>query len=348
MTKEVWEIGREYLPEDEPKYLEQILEISKKRLDRQHKPVKRGEHAKPHGCVRAKFEVLPNLPEHLRVGIFATPKVYSSFVRFSNGNSRTRSDTQGDGRGMAIKLLDVPGTKVLPGETDATTQDFILINDPVFFVRNLADYIEFFAAAKRANGGFPKDFFVPSWKPWEWRLSELKIALSLLLKKIESPLTLQYWSMTPYKFGDKAMKFSTKPAKSNKLAKSYPKSDNYLQQVMSDYLAENEAEFDFFVQIQTDAVKMPVEDPTVEWNAPLEKVANITIPRQTFTSPKQVEFAENLSYNPWHSLPEFMPLGGINRARKVIYQQISQIRHDDNGVVKREPTLKDFEEFEFL
>ncbi|PSB02943.1 catalase family protein [Merismopedia glauca] len=345
MSEAVLEIGKEYPPQNEAEYLEKLLEIAQHNLNRQQKPVMRGEHAKPHGCVKAQFKVAENLPEHLRVGIFTEPKTYSAFVRFSNGNSRSQPDNKGDGRGMAIKLLDVPGKKVLSGEEDATTHDFILINHPVFIVRNLQDYVDFFEAAKLAKGKFPVKFFFPGINPWEWHLSELKIAISLLTKKIQSPLTLQYWSMTPYKFGDKAMKLSAKPGKPNKLAKSYPKSDNYLQQVMSEYLAENEAEFDFFVQIQTDAQKMPIEDPTVEWNAPLEKVATITIPRQTFTSPTQIEFTENLSYNPWHSLPEHMPLGGINRARKLIYQQISQIRHDDNHVSKREPTLEDFESF---
>jgi hypothetical protein len=345
MTKIVPELGEEYPPENEAEYRDKLLEIAKKSLNRQQKPVMRGEHAKPHGCVKAQFKVADNLPEHLQVGIFAQPKTYAAFMRFSNGNSRTQPDSKGDGRGMAIKLLDVLGQKVLSGEENATTHDFILINHPVFIIRNLADYVEFFEAAKRAKGKFPISFFFPSIKPWEWHLSELKIVLSLLTKKIQSPLILQYWSMTPYKFGDLAVKYSAKPAKPNQIDKSYPKSDHYLQQVMSEYLTENEAVFDFFVQIQTDAEKMPIEDPTVEWNGPLEKVATITIPRQTFTSLKQVEFAENLSYNPWHSLPEHMPLGGINRARKLIYQQISQIRHHENQAISKEPTLEDFESF---
>ena len=64
---------------------------------------------------------------------------------------------------------------------------------------------------------------------------------------------------------------------------------------------------------------MPVEDPTVEWTAPWQKVATIRIPPQSFDSPEQMAFGENLSFTPWHTLPEHRPLGGVNRARKRIY-----------------------------
>jgi hypothetical protein len=266
-------------------------------------------------------------------------------VRFSNGNSHPQADSKGDGRGMAIKLLDVVGEQALPSQENTTTQDLILMNSPVFFVRNLKEYIALFNAVKQAKGGVPFKFFFPSLKPWEWRFSEFQIVRSILSQKVESPLDLKYWSTTPYKFGDTAMKFSVEPSKSNKLDKSYAKTDNYLQQVMAEYLQDNEAKFDFFVQIQTDAQIMPIEDPTIEWNAPLQKVATLTIFKQTFTSPKQIEFDENLSYNPWHSLVEHMPLGGINRARKAIYQETSRIRHQGNQAIVREPTLADFEAY---
>jgi hypothetical protein len=46
---------------------------------------------------------------------------------------------------------------------------------------------------------------------------------------------------------------------------------------------------------------------------------------------------ENLSFTPWHALPEHRPLGGINRARKVIYDLISTFRHRENDQPRREP-----------
>ena len=40
---------------------------------------------------------------------------------------------------------------------------------------------------------------------------------------------------------------------------------------------------------------------------------------------------DNLSFNPWHSLPEHRPIGGINRLRKAVYETVSAYRHERNG-----------------
>ena len=84
--------------------------------------------------------------------------------------------------------------------------------------------------------------------------------------------------------------------------------------------------------------EVPVEDPTVDWKAPFRKVATIRIPPQVFDTPERKSFAENLSFTPWHSLPDHRPIGGINRARKAIYRAISIQRHTLNDAPRREPT----------
>lgn len=86
---------------------------------------------------------------------------------------------------------------------------------------------------------------------------------------------------------------------------------------------------------------MPVKDPRVPWDekrSPFRKVARIRIPRQTFDSPAQMEFCENLSLTPWHCLPEHRPLGAVNRARRPVYEAVSAKRHQANGVTRTEPT----------
>jgi hypothetical protein len=55
-------------------------------------------------------------------------------------------------------------------------------------------------------------------------------------------------------------------------------------------------------------------------------------------SPAQAVFCENLSFSPWHSLPEHRPLGLVNRVRKVAYREISKLRHDLNKAPPQEPT----------
>lgn len=74
---------------------------------------------------------------------------------------------------------------------------------------------------------------------------------------------------------------------------------NFLSKNMQNHLTQDEACFDFLVQLRKHPCEMPIEDPTIEWSeedSPFIPVARITIPVQTFTSPEQLEFCENLSY----------------------------------------------------
>jgi hypothetical protein len=83
--------------------------------------------------------------------------------------------------------------------------------------------------------------------------------------------------------------------------------------------------------------QMPIEDPTVEWkeaSSPFIPVAKILISPQTVESGAACEVR---SFTPWHTLPDHRPLGGISRARKVVYQTISTLRHQLNGQPRVEP-----------
>ena len=74
---------------------------------------------------------------------------------------------------------------------------------------------------------------------------------------------------------------------------------------------------------------MPIEDPTVEWKSAWERVATIEIDAQEFDFPERWEWGNKLSFSPWHALEEHRPLGGINRARKVVYPASSDLRHEN-------------------
>ena len=96
-----------------------------------------------------------------------------------------------------------------------------------------------------------------------------------------------------------------------------------------------------WLQLQTDARRMPVEDASVRWPerlSPSVPVAVLRLPRQSFDSPGQLAFAHTLSMNPWHCVPEHRPLGNQNRARYRVYQALSRLRQSMNGTPHREPT----------
>jgi hypothetical protein len=113
-----------------------------------------------------------------------------------------------------------------------------------------------------------------------------------------------------------------------------------LREALNRTLAGKEMSFDFYIQRYVDH-RTPIEDSKVEWKeevSRLEHVAQIVIPSQDGMSASRDPFCENLSFNPWHSLPEHKPLGLVNRVRRQVYVAISEHRHNLNGVPLHEPT----------
>jgi hypothetical protein len=288
-------------------------------------PARRDAHPKAHGCVRAEFRVMDAVPPELAAGVFAAPRTYQAWIRYSNGSGTPQPDSVGDGRGMAIKLMGVE-------DSPSTTQDFIMVNYPVFFVRNAADYVDFQLNLLK--------FFLPGFNPFRLRLHELLVALAITRQKVLNPLNSRYWSMTPILLGSGAAKYSARPIAplSSFTATDSP---NFLRANLARHLAQGGAEFDFMLQPQGQSTAMPIEDPTIRWDeaaSPFTPVARITIPPQTFESPEQLAFCENLSFTPWHCVEAHRPLGGINRVRRLVYDHISRLRHDLNDAPRAEPT----------
>ncbi|MCX6126260.1 MAG: catalase family protein [Proteobacteria bacterium] len=296
---------------------------------------RRDAHPKAHGCVKADFAVNSNLPPELTRGVFVPGMHYKSWIRFSNGSSDPKKpDIEGDGRGMAIKLTGVPGPKILETEVDAQTQDFIMINHPVFFI---ADPVAYRLLIQRVSStNVLERLAAPLALGWNGSM----IAKAITSKKFSSPLEAQYWSMVPYRFGEapetNVMKFSAKPCHDSTSPLPESPTPNFLGEKMASDLKTKDGCFEFMVQLRRDPKTQPVEDPTVEWkesDSPFVKVATITIPAQVFNSEKQKSFCENLSYTPWHALAAHRPLGAVNRTRKVVYDRISTVRHQMNNTL---------------
>ncbi len=307
------------------------------------RPARRDAHAYDNGCVRAIFRVDPDLPADFEQGIFVRGREYPAWIRFSNGNSEARPRWLFDARGMAIKLMGVAGDKLLDDEKH--TQDFVLISHSVFFVDDLERYKATLEAFLR--GGY-WDQYVSSFL--KLRPRERWLALRANANFTANPLSQRYWSMTPYRLGSEpgrkfAVKYSAKPRfrrSRNFLSRHISRFGRSfsLKNEMSKTLAGNEVWFDFYVQRYVDA-RTPIEDTTVEWSekiAPLKHIATIIVPIQEIMSPEQARFCENLSFSPWHGLPEHRPLGLVNRVRKVAYRAISDLRHQLNRVQPAEPT----------
>jgi hypothetical protein len=297
-----------------------------------HPPYRRDVHSKSHGCVRAIVEVDPTLQASFRQGVFATPgRKYQSWIRFSNGNTFPQADGEKDARGMAMKLMGVEGAKLLESDPEADTQDFIMINSPVFFIRNVEEYAKFTRIL--ADGSRLGYFFNQySWNPLTWHLRDMYLALRTLKKAPASLLHEQYFSLTAYKFGiDANVKFSARPCTRQPAARVSRDDEHpdFLRDELKASLAAGEGCFELAVQPQVPGKYMPIEDPSVNWSesdSAFVKVATVTIEKQEFDTPQQNDFCEALTFTPWHSLAAHRPLGGLNRIRKAVYQEDARYR----------------------
>src|SRR3990167_6824481 len=74
-----------------------------------------GEAALTQGIIEDAIRVVEqHRDSSLRHGVFSQPgKTWQAWVRLSNGNAYPQFDRARDARGMALKLLDVPGEKLL-------------------------------------------------------------------------------------------------------------------------------------------------------------------------------------------------------------------------------------------
>ena len=352
--KKVLSLGEEIpTTQEEEQFNEQLIKILKgvvqngynSRQGQDH-PAKRDAHAKQHGCVAAKFKIEGNIPSKFRKGIFSTKDEYKAILRFSNGTSDLKSDKIADAHGMAIKVLNVKANLLSYEEAngEVNTQDFVMIDHPVFFLRNSKDYLPLMVAQKNGPEAF-KEWLKNN--PYEAEI------IKALLKSQINPLASQYWSQTPYKIGEKsAMKFTAKPC-AGQVFIDIPKEqrqDNYLKDALAMNLANNEFCFDFFIIPQRDAKQHLIEDSTVEWPTTWKgknnifKVATIYIPKeQAPNSSEALKICEELSFTPWHGSEDLRPLGGINRTRKKVYLELSKYRSQLNSVVSSIPTSETWE-----
>ncbi|MGZ8359411.1 MAG: peroxidase family protein, partial [Allosphingosinicella sp.] len=159
-------------------------------------------------------------------------------------------------------------------------------------------------------------------------------------KKPASPLDSTYFSTTPYRLGardgkdSRHVKYVAEPCDPSG-APGGVGSEDGLTTALAAALAKGAVKFRFGVDVQTDAKRQPIEDPSKCWSkvagARREWLAEIEI------APQEVEggavLAENLSFSPWHALCEHEPIGYINRARRPVYRAMARFRHGVNGIV---------------
>lgn len=267
-------------------------------------------------CVDAELEVPADLPDRLRVGLFAVPRTYRAIVRFANATSA--SDRDRDSRGMTVGVLDVGGVNLTPGQT---RQDFVLNSHPVM---PAPDPREFMALLQANEGSGLK-------RAWYFATHPGAARVALASRQHHScHLDIPYWSTTPYAYGDGAkVKYTARPTSDRVSPAPDHRTDTYLHDAMRAHLSGDDASFDLRVQFHVDETRTPIENAMVEWTpavSPWHTVARIHIPRQSIDDLARSSRCEQMAFNPWHARTEHQPLGGMNRVRREIYRAMSEFR----------------------
>ena len=323
---------------DEIALIDRIIADMRSYMRDHYKPggFERAGNTKTHGVVRAEFVVADNLPANLRRGVFSSPQLFRAWVRFSGPGPSDPPDIDDVGvLSIGVKLMGVAGPKLMDDEK--FTQDFTGISTPVFTTPDVRENMKLQAASRR---GLPLFYFI-GLRDSHW----LDLVMNGLWSRTQtSPLETEYWGCVPYLLGDgQAVKYSLRPrSRHRSRVPNLPgrPPDNYLRQAMVATLSEEDVEFDFFIQVQTDPRRMPIEHAGVRWPTKLSpplRAATLRIPKQHFDSAAQLAFAANLSFNPWHCIAEHRPLGNQNRARRSIYQVLSRFRQTMNKITHVEP-----------
>jgi hypothetical protein len=305
----------------------QIIELARDMVRSTRPPGRRDAHVKHHGLVHAEVHIRSDIPSELRHGLFAAPlaaEKYRAYIRFSNAAHREQSDHTRDAHGMAIKLLGVPGAKLLDDEPESF--DLVLVDHPIFFVNNLRTYLRILR-------------FVTGRAGWSEILRTLTHVGSLwrarrTLSRIASPLATTYFSMTAFKLGPHSIKWLARPIGAPFEALPAVPSDDYLRNTMARELERGARTFELCVQLRTQPELMPDDDPVVLWSTNDSRpipVATIRIFRQRFNHRDQMAFAEAISFNPWRVTAEHAPIGRVNELRREVYAAAAALRHELSG-----------------
>jgi hypothetical protein len=319
----------------------------------------RGFHAKPHACVEGELTI--NVPSDLRaakVGLFAKDASYPVWIRYSNGVGFSQSDRKGDVRGFAMKVMKVPGKKILPGQEDAVTQDFLMTNGAITPAADSKAFVAFgqgLYEAGLSNDGTVLGAVEAMVKSGAFLLKPEQTRVRNFLLKGVLPKTLthgsmlgeQFWTGGAFALGvdgsgkaKNAAKMTAIPGILGADGSCSPHNrlpnvldDDYFRTDVKQRMKAGKTCIDIRIQLQKDPKKQLIEDTSVEWmesDTPFISVGTVVIPQTDLDGDPKAQaretFCNSLGYTPWHSLVEHRPLGNIMRARRPVYEASREFR----------------------
>jgi len=321
----------------------------------------RGAHAKTYGVVKAEVQILRNVPPAYAQGIYAKPGRHAALIRFSSASNHLGADaTLGGVLGCAMKIFDVPGSKLVDDEPDAATFDLVLKNNPVFVANTAKHYLvlqevgnnvpQYLARGKTGFHELLTDFVTGkgTFERADWAWDELFAFVKAAQTPVRNPLLTTFWTMAAVRHGDYIAKIRLAPAADNTTRVIHRELDlrdrpDVFYPTLVDELQASAFDFDLQVQLCISLETMPVNNATVEWPeklSPYVTVGRVHVPRQDISGTENLEKTDALAFNQWRVTGEHRPLGEIMQVRR-IYSASAKVRRTLNHQPHTEPASAD-------
>ncbi len=344
----------ETIQPDEEKVFDEIAGVMRhlsEIMNDRYRHAVRAVHAKSHGLLKGELQVLDELPEPLRQGLFARAGRFPAIIRFSTNPGDILADSVSTPRGMALKVVGVEGMEMVAGHEGQTTQDFVFVNDKAFGSPDTAGFLKALRfLEKNVNDSEVLKKLVSAAARGANAVLGLVGQESGTLKQLghpeTHPLGETFASIAALRYGDYVAKICFTPASENLKAlhdKHVDVNGHYsaLRDAIVNFFRTETAVWDVGVQLCTDLKTMPVEDASVQWPeevSPYQPVARLTVgPQDAYSPERRVYVDEVLAFNPWHALAAHRPLGNVMRARKKSYEMSAAFRHEMNVRPSGEP-----------
>lgn len=307
----------------------------------------RPQHAKQlAGIGRATFSIAETLPMDLKVGFLQPGQTYPALVRFSNAAGEVRpSDATPDLRGVAIR--------VFPNE--GNTHDWLMTNAEEHHAK---DAIEAMATTLAFAGESALSNALESLLGGESDESAAVDKITTIFDKaagvrrlifnigigdalhivktlskqmkipVESLATETFWSRAPIVIGNTAVKFLLRPQLSKNIDSPTP---DDLHTELAHRLKAGPVIYDFCIQRFLNPIDTPIENARQPWKSPIEAVGSLTLLQQDIDDEVGISDGaktEHMGFTPWNvNSPDFVPIGSMNRARKLVYESSASARH---------------------
>jgi hypothetical protein len=285
----------------------------------------RALHRKPQLALQGTFEVMGDLPEYARYGLFSAPANYEAWVRLSNGGTDRQSDRKPDVRGFAIKLRGVDGPGAL-GSGPTESQDFLLINHSAFAFAGADEFVGLVKHMVKGPGALLG--YLVSRYGFFGAMRLVKRFAKTFNAPFTGFATEPFHSAAPIACGPYAARVRLLPASAEvRSGASTDWAGDFLGRFAGGPLI-----FKLQLQFFVDEARTPIENASVDWAedvAPYVTVGVLTLPPQDPHSAAGLALAaaiEAAAFDPWAALMAHRPLGEVMRARKVVYFQSQQGR----------------------